>query len=90
MRQAAAMREDSVNDTDPAADAIQTRIYRRLTGAERLQLAVDMSRAARALCLARLRRTHPHWTDAELRLELVRYAFVSAGTPSTGVPQPPR
>jgi hypothetical protein len=69
------------HDTSPEAAAIQASIHRKLTGAQRLQLAVDMSQLAREFALSRLRHEHPDWTDAQLRRELLRYAFLSSGTP---------
>lgn len=70
-----------MNDTSPEAAALQASIQRRLTGVERLRLALEMSYAARELALARLRREHPEWSDWELKRELLRYAFGSAPLP---------
>ena len=64
-----------MTDTTPAAAALQTSVQRRLTGVERLQIAVDMSLLARGLADARLRREHPEWTSAEVSKELLRAAF---------------
>ena len=79
-----------MSDTSPEAEALQARIHRRLTGAERLQLAFDMSEWARALCLTRLRRAHPEWTDGDLKRELLRYAFRSADGARAEFPRPLR
>jgi hypothetical protein len=65
-------------DTSATAAAIQIAVLRRLTGTERLSIAVDMSLATRALALARLRREHPRASEAELRKELLRLAFAPA------------
>jgi hypothetical protein len=70
-----------VSDTSPEAAQIQASIHRRMTGEERLRLAVEMSVAARELTLARLRAQHPDWSDRELKRELLRYAFGSAPLP---------
>jgi hypothetical protein len=78
-----------LRDTTPTAEAVQTSIHRRLTGAERLGLALEMSLTARALSLTRLRREHPDWTDDQLTRELLRYAFLSTSTP-TPLPPPLR
>lgn len=64
-----------MSDTSPAAQAIQDEIHRRMTGEERLKLAMDMSDMARAFASARLRAEHPDWTDWEIKRELLRYAF---------------
>lgn len=70
-----------MQDTDPAAAALQTTIHRRLTGVERLGLALEMSSFVRTLALTRLRQQHPDWSEHELRRELLRYAFLSAPLP---------
>ena len=71
-----------VTDTSPEAAALQISIQRKMTGAERLRLALEMSYAVRELALARLRREHPDWSDWELKRELLRYAFGSASLPA--------
>lgn len=70
-----------MSDTSPAAQAVQDEIHRRMSGEERLKLAMDMSDMARAFALARLRAEHPDWTDRELKRELLRYAFGDAPWP---------
>jgi hypothetical protein len=65
----------SLTDTSPEAAALQISIQRSLTGIERLRLALEMSCAARELALARLRREYPDWSEWELKMELLRYAF---------------
>lgn len=79
-----------MNDTSPAAEEIQARIHRRMTGVERLMLALEMSESARELALARLRRVHPDWTDRELMRELLRYAFLSVDGALAELPVPLR
>lgn len=70
-----------MRDTEQTAAAIQTEILRKLGGSERFLIAVEMSLAARELSLARLRRQHPEWSEAELRWELVRYSFHPGAVP---------
>lgn len=70
-----------MSDTSPEAAAIQTSIQRRLSGAERLRLAIEMSLMARELTLTRLRLQHPNWSESDLTRELLRYAFQSAPLP---------
>lgn len=70
-----------MSDTSPEAQAIQDEIHRRMTGEERLKLAFEMSEMARNFALARLRKEHPHWTEWELKRELLRYAFGSQPWP---------
>jgi hypothetical protein len=71
-----------MSDTSPEAAAIQAAIHRRMTGEQRLALAVEMSLFARELATARLRQQHPDWSEWELKRELLRYAF-------EGQPLPP-
>ena len=74
-----------MSDTSPEAAALQIQVQRKLTGAQRLELAFEMSLLARELCLTRLRLQHPEWKDDELKREMLRYAF-----PSTVLPPPLR
>lgn len=53
-------------DTSRAARAAQLAAYRRLTGAERVALAFEMSESAAALTRAGLRARHPTWSDREV------------------------
>lgn len=60
---------------DTHADRLQRDIRRRMSGAERLHLACEMSDLARDLCRARIRQQHPDWTREQVTRELVRSAF---------------
>jgi hypothetical protein len=71
-----------MSDTSPEAAAVQDEIIRRMTGEQRLLLAIEMSEFARELATSRLRQEHPDWTDWEIKRELLRYAF-------EGQPLPP-
>lgn len=70
-----------MSDTRPEVQAIQDEIHRRMTGAQRIRLAFEMSEMARNLALSRLRKEHPEWTDWELKRELLRYASGSQPWP---------
>jgi len=70
-----------MSDTSRVAAALQAEIYRRMTGAERLRIALDMSLAVRELSMARLQRQHPDWSELALKRELLRYAFLPAAPP---------
>ena len=70
-----------MSDTSREAAEIQDGIHRRMTGAERLRLDVEMSIAARELTLARLRAQHPEWSNRALKRELLRHAFGSDPLP---------
>ena len=58
-------------DTNEAAWQTQLAIFRRMTGAERVAMAFEMSDSARALTEAGIRHRHPRWTDEQVRDELL-------------------
>lgn len=74
--------QGTMSDTSPAAQAIQDEIHRRMSGEERLKLAMEMSDMARAFAVARLRQEHPDWTEWEIKRQLLRYAFGSEPWPA--------
>ena len=59
-------------DTTEEAYAAQVAVYRRMTPAQRVTMALAMSEEAREITLAGIRRHHPDWTDQQCRLELYR------------------
>jgi hypothetical protein len=65
-----------ITDTSPAAQTVQLEIQRSLSGEQRLVLAFEMSLFARELSRERIRCEHPEWGDAQIRLELLRLAFL--------------
>ena len=72
-------------DTSSDAEAVQREIQCRLGGPARLQLALDMSVAARTMALARLRLRYPHYSEQELKKALLRESF-----PPDSLPPPLR
>lgn len=70
-----------MSDTGGAAEELQFSVYRRMTGAERLRIALDLTAAVRGLALARLRKEHPAWSEDDLKRELIRYAFLPEPPP---------
>jgi hypothetical protein len=70
------------NDTSPAAAAVQLRILREKSGAERLAIAFELSALARELTLTRLELQHPEWSESDRMRELLRYAFGSTPLPA--------
>lgn len=74
-----------MRDTTPEVAAVQVEVLRRLSGAQRLALALEMSVLTRQLAAARLQREHPEWSDREISLELLRQASPSGSLP---VPRP--
>ena len=69
------------DDTSAAARTIQHRIYRTMTGGQRFEIALRLSRDAREFALARLRRHHPDWSDRDLHRELIRIALLPRPLP---------
>jgi hypothetical protein len=73
--------DPTANDTSAEAASLQASVHRRMSGAERFRIALDMSLTARAFTVARLRQEHSDWSDRRLMLELVRMAFLPAELP---------
>jgi hypothetical protein len=69
-------------DTSSAAQAVQLRIQRAMTGEQRLLMAFEMSLFARELAKEGIRREHPEWTGAHVARELLRLAFFPTPLPS--------
>ncbi|HVI10661.1 MAG TPA: hypothetical protein VND65_20395 [Candidatus Binatia bacterium] len=63
------------SDTSPEAARVQLEIYRRMTPAERLRMALEMSDSIRNVAMAGLRSRHPDWGEKELRQELMRIMY---------------
>jgi hypothetical protein len=71
-----------VSDTTPPAQARQLEVHRRLSGEQRLLLALDMSMFARELAKAKIRSDHSEWSERQISLELIRLAFLPKKPPS--------
>ena len=70
-----------MRDTTLEAQAVQTEIHRKMTPVQRLEIAFEMSLAAREFALAGLRLRHPDWTETQLQREILRYAFLPGELP---------
>lgn len=53
-------------DTTPDAHRIQADIYRRMSGAERLSLAFQITATVRDLAMAGVRARHPDYSDDQV------------------------
>lgn len=53
-------------------DDEMARVYRAMTGAERLKIASDMYRSARLMIASQLAAEHPDWDEQRLREETAR------------------
>ena len=68
-------------DTIPEVSAIQEEIFRRMTTAQRLRLALQMSESLRNVALAGLRSRQPELNANELSRELFRIMYGWAPQP---------
>ncbi|HVO82666.1 MAG TPA: hypothetical protein VMT28_18200 [Terriglobales bacterium] len=68
-------------DTVPEAATIQNEIFRRMTTAQRLRLALEMSDSLRNVALAGLRTRRPELNAEELSRELLRIMYGFAPRP---------
>ncbi|HWO22001.1 MAG TPA: hypothetical protein VNO30_24735 [Kofleriaceae bacterium] len=59
-------------DTSPAAHEAQLRCYRRMSGAEKVALAAQLSEDVRAVARAGIRTRHPEYSDREVWYALQR------------------
>jgi hypothetical protein len=53
-------------------DDEMARVYRAMSGAERLKIASDMYRSARRMIASHLAAEHPDWDEQRLREETAR------------------
>jgi hypothetical protein len=75
----------AISDTSPEAAEVQLEIFRRMTGEQRLKLALEMSDFARGVSMSRIREEHPDWSDWEVKRELLRISFLPDPLPA-GLP----
>jgi hypothetical protein len=68
-------------DTSPEAATIQAEIFRRMTTAQRLKLALEMSESLRNIALAGLRNRQPESSPEELSRELLSIMYGFARRP---------
>ena len=57
---------DRPTDTNSDARRVQRAIFRRMSGSERVEMAFEMSDAARSLALAGIRHRHPDWPPQQV------------------------
>ncbi|MBV8205430.1 MAG: hypothetical protein JO041_01455 [Acidobacteria bacterium] len=64
-----------ISDTSPQAAEVHLEWFRRMTPAQRLEMALEMSEEVRGLALAGLRSRRPELTANELKRELIRLMY---------------
>lgn len=62
-------------DTSLDAARVQLELLRRLSPAERLEIAFSMSDAARELLVGRIRGEHPEWPERRVKAEAIRLMY---------------
>lgn len=72
----------AISDTSPEIEAMQARIHERMTGEERLLMALEMSYFAHELAKQGLRDAHPDWPEERVRREFLRSLFPDGAAPS--------
>jgi hypothetical protein len=72
-----------MTDTSPSAQAAQLCAQRAMTGEQRLLMALEMCLFARELAREGIRREHPEWSDADVKRELLRRAFLPGLMPAS-------
>ena len=71
-----------ISDTSPEIDAMQARIHERMTGEQRLSMALEMSYLAHELAKQGLRDAHPDWPEERVTREFLLSLFPSGKAPS--------
>lgn len=66
-----------MNDTSPAAQLRYEELLRQRTPAERLAIAMTLSRAVRELAIAGIRAAHPNASPREVQAELAARMYGS-------------
>jgi hypothetical protein len=59
-------------DTSDEATEIQLGVYRRMTPAARLRIGLELTEMSRRLLADGIRRRHPEYDDAQVRLAFLR------------------
>lgn len=59
-------------DTDPEAHDFQTEIYRRMSGPERVAIAMQLTETVRQTALAGIRSRHPEYDEDQVRQAFFR------------------
>jgi hypothetical protein len=62
----------TARDTTPDAAAVQRAVFRRMTGDQRVRMAVQMSEDAREISRCGIRARHPGYTPVEVEQALRR------------------
>jgi putative alpha-1,2-mannosidase len=72
----------AISDTSPEIEAMQARIHERMSGEQRLLMALEMSYLAHELARQGLRDAHPDWSEERVRREFLLSLFPPGAAPS--------
>ena len=64
-------------DTSPEASEVQLELWRKMTGAERVQKAMALSSKLRSMAFDAIRRRHPAWNDSQVQLKFIELTYGS-------------
>lgn len=62
-------------DTSEDSRTVQADTLRRMSGEERIALAISMSEDARTITCDGIRHCHPDWSEARVRREMLTRAY---------------
>jgi len=62
----------ATSDTSTEASAVQLEAYRRMSPEARLRVGLELTEISRQLLIAGIRRRHPDYDDADVRLAFLR------------------
>ena len=62
----------ATSDTSVEASAVQLEAYRRMSPEARLRVGLELTEISRQLLVAGIRRRHPDYDDADVRLAFLR------------------
>jgi hypothetical protein len=60
------------SDTDETVASAQIEVYRRMKGAERLRVGLELTQLSRRILVEGVRLRHPEYSDEQLRLAMIR------------------
>lgn len=68
-------------DTSPEIGEMQLKIWRSMTGEQRLLMSLEMSLLAREFAKTGIRSEHPEWSEKDVMREIFRRAFLPKPLP---------
>jgi hypothetical protein len=72
----------AISDTSPEIEAMQSGIHQRMSGEQRIQMALEMSYLSHELAKQGLRDAHPDWPEERVTREFLLSLFPPGKAPS--------